>query len=199
MIIINCYRPPSGKIDLFNDSLQSTLDQIPHLDDFEVYVCGDLNIPYNNITSPGYNKLRAFENKNGLTQIITSPTRCTAYTESILDLIITNSSCITSSGSIEVNISDHQPSYIIRKHEKTKHPLVNFRCRTFHNYVKDEFQAELVDLDSLWNIMEDRIRRLADEHCPFKDFRERKELKPWITTDLLEILLYRLAKKSIAQ
>lgn len=48
----------------------------------------------------------------------TEGTICTANTNSILDLIFTNSSCIASSGSIEVNISDHQPSYIVRKHEE---------------------------------------------------------------------------------
>lgn len=212
MIIVNCYRPPSGKIDLFLDNLQSSLDQIPHLAEFEVYVCGDLNIPYNLTTSPGFKKLHSFENKYNLTQVINCPTRCTASTESILDLIFTNSSCIASSGSIEINISDHQPSYIVRKHERSKHPLVNFRCRSFHNYVKLDFQMELADLDwsrfyseddvdTLWNIIETNIQTLADKHCPFKEFRERRELKPWITPDLLELLknrdrLYKLAKRS---
>lgn len=147
MIVVNCYRPPSGKIENFIDSIQSTLDSIPHLNEFEVYICGDLNIPYNLSSSPGYKKLRTFEMKYNLTQMITCPTRCTANTESILDLIFTNSSCIVSSGSLEVNISDHQPSYVIRKHERVRHPLVNFTCRSFHGYVKEDFQSDLSNND----------------------------------------------------
>lgn len=71
---------------------------------------------------------------------------------------------------------------------------------------------ELADLDwsnfygednvnALWSIIEDKIQTMADKHCPFKEFRERIELKPWITPDLLELLknrdsLYKLAKSS---
>lgn len=57
------------------------------------------------------------------------------------------------------------------------------------------------DVDTLWSIIEANIQTLADKHCPFKEFSERRELKPWITPDLLELLknrdrLYKLAKRS---
>lgn len=156
--------------------------------------------------------MRSFEHKYGLTQTITTPTRCTAHTNSILDLILTNSSCIAASGTLEVNLSDHQPSYIIRKHNKPKPPLVSFKCRSFNGYVKDDFQQELADydwtdffcedcVDTLWDTMERNILQSADIHCPYREHRERKELKPWLTPDLLETLkerdrLYRVAKRT---
>lgn len=74
MLITNCYRPPSGKVDQFIGSLLSILDQIPHLDEFEILICGDFNIPYNKLSSPGYKKLRAFESKYNLTQTINCQT-----------------------------------------------------------------------------------------------------------------------------
>lgn len=86
MIIVNCYRPPNGNIDSFLDHLQSILDQIDKLEEFELYICSDMNIDYGQPKSPGYKKLKNFEAKYNVSQIITSPTRCTATTSSILDL-----------------------------------------------------------------------------------------------------------------
>lgn len=199
MIILNCYRPPSGNTDTFLDHLHSILDQIEKLDEFEIYICGDMNIDYNLTNSPGFKKLKHLETKYNLSQIIKSPTRCTATTNSILDLIFTNSSCIAFASPIEVNISDHEPVVAVRKSARFKLPKVNFTCRSYHNYSREAFQRDLTehdwsdffdneDVNQLWDEMEQTILASADTHCPYKSYHECAVLAPWLSQDLLELL-----------
>lgn len=77
MLVANCYRPPSGKPNTFFDLLESSLDSILHLDEYEIYINGDLNIPYNHNTTADYFKIKHIEDKYQLTQLIDTPTRCT--------------------------------------------------------------------------------------------------------------------------
>lgn len=152
MIVLNCYHPPSGNTDSFLGHLYSILDGIDKLDEFEIYICGDMNMDYNLSNSPGFKKLKNLEIKYNLTQIINSPTRCTASTNSILDLIFTNSSCISYASPIEVNISDHEPVVAVRKSVRQKLPKVSFTCRSYHNYSREAFQRELDEYDwSNWS------------------------------------------------
>lgn len=54
-------------------------------------------------------------------------------------------------------------------------------------------------IDDQWAELEAVIRSAADRHCPLKQFNERKALRPWVTSELLELLterdhLYKEAK-----
>lgn len=153
MAILNCYRPPSGNIDCFLGHLQSVLDQIDKLNEYELYICGDMNIDYGATNSPGFKKLKNLEAKYGLSQLIQSPTRCTATSNSILDLIFTTSNNICSASPMEVNLSDHEPVIVIRKSIKLKHPKVSFTCRSFHNYSRENFQSDLDNYDWMGSLL----------------------------------------------
>lgn len=61
--VLNCYRPPTGSINNFMDYIHDALDAVAHLDEYDTYVCGDFNIPYNDTTSTGTNKLKLLESK----------------------------------------------------------------------------------------------------------------------------------------
>lgn len=212
MIILNCYRPPAGNIDAFMDHLYNILDQIDKLHEFEIYICGDFNIDYGLTTSPGFRKLKALESKYGLSQLISSPTRSTASTSSILDLIFTNCKNIRSASPVEVNISDHEPVIAIRKLTRIKHPRVSFTCRNYSNYSIEDFQHDLVtydwssfyaccDVNHMWDEMEQIILHFANIHCPYKTYNDRVKLSPWISQDLLELIknrdrLYKIAKST---
>lgn len=136
MILVNVYRPPSGNTTECFNQLENALDKIHKLEEYELYINGDLNniIAYNLTTTADYKKLKQFERKYNLHQLITSPTRCTATTRNILDLMLTTCNSILLSGSDEINISDHQPVWLIRKKLSVKKPLVDFESRrVFHN------------------------------------------------------------------
>lgn len=170
----------------------------------EVYI-------YSQQNSPSFKKLKKMETKYNLTHFISAHTRCTAASSTILDLIFTNSSCIASASPIEINISDHEPVVIIRKSTRQKLPRVSFTCRSYQNYSREAFQADLYNhdwslfydgsgVDEMWDIMEQAILDTADSHCPYKSYNERVALSPWLSQDLLELMkdrdrLYKLAKR----
>lgn len=66
IILLNAYRPPSGKSDLFVDGLSDVLSSFPRLQVFDIFILGDFNLPYNLKNSPSYKKLKNLESKFGL-------------------------------------------------------------------------------------------------------------------------------------
>lgn len=211
-ILINCYRPPSGNISECFTQLENAFDKIIKLEEYELYLNGDFNIAYNQTNTNEFRKLKQFERKYNLTQLINTPTRCTASTRNILDLMLTTSNSILASGSEDLNISDHQPVWLIRKKQMTKTPLTTFSSRCYTNFDKQEYQSELVARNwneyyseicpnKLWAELETAITNLADKHCPYKTYKQRLELPPWLTHDLLDLIhirdkCYKLAKKT---
>ena len=59
--------------------------------------------------------MKSFERVLGLVQIIHEFSRVTCTTRTMIDLISTDSKYILRSGIIEDNISDHFPTYFVRK------------------------------------------------------------------------------------
>lgn len=210
MLILNTYRPPSGNLSHFFEKLENAISKVRNLSEYELYITGDWNIPYNDTQTQGYTKIQNFALKYGLDQLIKSPTRCTYNSANILDLILTNCKCIKVAETSEISLSDHQPTYIIRKKSKTTIEKVEFSCRSYQHYVKEEFQAELneldwsglfdsSDVDEAWDLMYNSILKIADKHCPFKSFTRLKKLPPWLIPELLELmkerdLTYKTAK-----
>lgn len=213
MILVNAYRPPSGKAEMFVDSLTDTLSSIVDLHEFDIFVLGDFNLPYNLKNCASYKKLKSFESKFGLRQLISKPTRFSAQTANILDLVFTNSGHILIADTWETSFSDHQPVYVIRKKCRTKTPRTNFCCRSFRNYTKADFQRDLLNHDwttffqvlcpeMAWLMMYNVISKYADEHCPYKEYVSKKELPKWLNNEILEFLKerdyrYRIAKRTM--
>ena len=86
----------------------------------ETVIIGDLNMDYSNKGILRRNSVKSFENATRLRQIITEYTRITPTTSSILDLIYTDSPHIIKSGTLNVNLSDHLPVYLIKTKERNK-------------------------------------------------------------------------------
>lgn len=145
MILINVYRPPAGSADNIIMYLTETLQGIPKLQEYEIFILGDMNLPYNQSNSPSYPKFKEFEAQFGLRQLLTTPTHFDLDVANTLDLIYTNSVHIKSSGTWEISLSDHKPTYVIRKKVRSKIKRVPFECRSFQRYVKEDFQMDLSD------------------------------------------------------
>lgn len=212
LMIINCYRPLSGSVPRFFDELHHVLDSIDKLGEHELYMLGDFNIPYN-LPSPALSKIKKFENKYNLNQVVNSPTRCTASTNNILDLIFTDSPYVSHAGPIETSLSDHEPVIVVRKKQLNKTPQVSFTCHTFGNYIKEDYQRDVADYDwthfyssttttdDKWTEIEKVITAAADKHCPYIEYRGKKHAPPWLNQEILETLktrdeLYKRAKTS---
>ena len=59
-------------------------------------------------------------------QVVTITTRNTDKTQSLLDLILTNAKYISSAGTLEHYISDHQPIFVIKKKGRDNRPKMEF-------------------------------------------------------------------------
>jgi hypothetical protein len=108
------YRPPdwNAKVfDLFEEFLQKA--EAEHK---ELIILGDLNCDlYTNTASSSTKKLIELLDVYQLKQLIKKPTRVTAKTRTLIDVIITQmgNTNVTTSGVIHLGISDHSLVYTI--------------------------------------------------------------------------------------
>ena len=114
IILINCYRPPSGNSEIAVSMIKNCLNQIKNVHKCEIVLVGDLNIDYSNKESYMYKTLSTIEEEFMLEQKIRSSTRIHKCTSTLLDVVFTYIRNIYKSGCINYNISDHLPVYIIK-------------------------------------------------------------------------------------
>ena len=113
--------------------------------DYPVVILGDLNCNMLN-TNNDYRILKGICDELNLNQIIKSPTRVTATTKSLIDIVLLLVSDITfikRSGVIKTLISDHYPVFVTLKLNKEKQPPQTITTRSFRNYNTDLFEAEI--------------------------------------------------------
>ena len=128
IVVCNIYRPPKGDLKLALKYLDECLKTI-NLSKVNVFLLGDLNVDYQNKSSPNYKKLLFFSQSNGLTQHIKSSTRVTDKSRTLIDVALTNSKAIASAGTLDHFISDHQPIFIVHKKGRDTRDSVNFSGR----------------------------------------------------------------------
>ena len=107
-LIFNCiYRPPTDKSFLKN--FRKTVNKVCHRGN--VILIGDFNIDMNltkTPRNPSTNELLLLLNECNMQNVITSHTRITDHSKTLIDLAITgNPSKITNSGTHATGISDH--------------------------------------------------------------------------------------------
>ena len=144
--------------------------------------------------------------------MINGPTHFGTWKNSCIDQIITNSHHVLESGVADVNISDHQLVFFVKKKKKDIPTKSNFQGRSYRNYDSRKL-FELLDIqnwelffqnddpDVLWDIMMNSINVALDQLCPKKIFKIKKYKEPWISQELLELikdkdLMLKKAKKS---
>ena len=119
-IIGEIYRPPGGKIAESIKELDDSATILRNKIDGEMTILGDLNINYNLRHSSTFKLLKSFERDHNLSQIINTSTRVTKKSSTCIDLVFTNMEYILHSGTIDLQISDLLPIFLIKKKEKTK-------------------------------------------------------------------------------
>lgn len=199
IIICNCYRPPTGSVEIFIDYLNDKINSIVDGTNYDIFVMGDMNIDYLKESSPARRSLKNLERLCGLTQIIKQPTRYSTRS-SLLDLIFTNSNYILKSGVIDLNLSDHECVFVIRKKEyNIKKTTTKFDGRSYKHYNVNLFQSNLKhddwttfyntsNPDNCWDIMYNKIINHISTMCPVRHFKVKEREVPWITNELIELI-----------
>ena len=190
------YRPPTGNIINFNNYIINLLDNLTLARKHDVYLGGDFNIDYAK-PSPHRKLLKDLENRFSLSQVINEKTR-PLYSDTTVDLIFTNNPTDLTSGTLDLNISDHLPIWVIRKKIKIKPTTSEFLGRTYKNYNIDTLRARLSqinwhnvynepDVNKAWDYFIVSVLSILDNICPIRRSRYTNSRPPWITNELMEL------------
>ena len=210
VVICNIYRPPCGDLKKGMEYLDDCLKSL-NRDKMDLFMVGDFNINYKNKKSPNYKKFNFFVQSNGFTQHIKATTRNNDKTKSLLDLAISNSKYVSSAGTLDHFISDHQPIYIIHKKGRDLRHSTEFTGRSYRNFSSEDFKAKLKELDwndlydmndpeDAWVFISNNVTKVLDTICPVRTFKIKNYRPDWMTKELIEQVkdrdyFYKKAKK----
>ena len=144
--VFGTYRPPTGSMIKYLDKLGDVIEGID-LVRIELFSIGNTNIDYKKTKLLRSLKVRNFETKCNLRQLVTVETRVTQTTSTIIDWIYTSAIYISISGVLNYNISDHLPTFLVRKKSRNKICKIAVRGRSYLRYNENDFQNALEDAD----------------------------------------------------
>ena len=200
LFISSVYRPPDFEIKNFIEKYNNDISKIQKK--AEIILLGDFNVDYNR-RSTAKSRLQTLARAFSLEQLITSPTRITESSESIIDLIFVNNiHRVVASGVIPLELSDHSLIFCVIKSGVAKtggnYRDINYRC--FKRYDKVKFNRDLENanwsfLDSISDINTtlstwcNLFSVIAEKHAPIKSRRVKCINKaPWITPELTKLM-----------
>ena len=198
VLVINLYRPPQGNVENFVNAIDIALQNID-LTKKDVIILGDFNVDFLEKSDKDTKNVNRLIHDYGLTKLINTPTRYGNTKNSGIDQIITNSNHILEAGVADINISDHQLIFFIKKKLKDIPIKSSFYGRSYRDYDIHKFHENLDNQnwnlfeitdnpDLLWDYMLENIQNSIDDICPLKTFKIKKYKEPWISQELLELI-----------
>ena len=196
VVICNVYRPPTGNVKKAIDYLEDCLGDFD-LAKTDVFITGDMNINYLNKSSTDFKRLQFFAKSNGLSQEIQSTTRNSDKSKSLLDVILTNSKYVSSAGTLDHFISDHQPIFVVKKKKRDHRPSTYFEGRSYRNFDGERLREDLLghdwtqfyslgDPNEAWEYILEQFTPILDKMCPIRSFHIKNYRPDWVTQELLE-------------
>lgn len=201
------YRPPHLDHKLFLDDLESTISTCLAIS--ENIICfGDLNI---DMLKPNETKsldLSMLLTGLQFTQVISSPTRTTEHSKTLIDLIlVSNEQLVADSGVKSSEVSDHDLVFCMLNVEVPQiFPIFKF-CRNLKNVDVNAFRVGLGELplnglyymhniDDKLMYLNNCIKETLEHHAPLRKVRFTRPPAPWLTPNIkLLISLRDNAKK----
>ena len=191
MTIICLYRPPAGKIKPCIDYLKTIFPRC----NSEIWLLGDFNIDFLDRVSTSRSNFQALFANYGLKQLIQNVTRPTNRSGSCIDWIVTNSLFVKQCGVSDDYISDHLTTYCIRKKDREKHSYVYREVRDLSNFDGEvyrnmfmhldwDFVNNSEDMEYIWSELYKRMYDILKIMCPFRKYKQREYVTPWITPEI---------------
>lgn len=192
------YRPPDGSFSEFFSFLEEFL-MFTNTNRYNLICGGDFNI--NMLFDHSHQReLKNTIELNGCMNVITSPTRITLNSETLLDLFITNFASINvKAGVVRCDLSDHFPIFIsvdtnsldrpkVKQTAKLQYitldSLESFRRTLSNTDWSAVYEKETVD--EAYNIFINIFKKLYQQKFPYKKLKISRNIrKPWITPDIL--------------
>ena len=195
IVVISCYKPPHINTDILIEKLSNAIEKINC--NVELYLFGDTNIDYLIKSGNRYAKLKQFENRFQLKQLITTVTRPKLKSNTVIDHVYSNSNECHTYGTLSFKPADHVATFAVRKRIKRKIETEICSGRRAKDFKEEDFilasnQQDWTtynlsnDSNEMWNILKDKIIEILDEMCPVNVFERDKPVERWLNHDLLE-------------
>ena len=192
-LVSTMYRHPQGKSETYtfiNSVFNKMLKQ-----NKAFYVLGDLN---DNQLKNSKSPLKSIIYKNGLKQLIETPTRVTTTSSTLIDVIITNRrDSVLSLKNTPCSIADHNIITAFINVKKPKRAPITCTYRSMKNYSKERFCELLAEnIDVLNNIIQtdnvdEQVRIFTnvfqsslDKCSPIVTNTFKRPPAPWLTEEI---------------
>lgn len=194
------YRPPNGNYQRAIETLTGCLeiDNKPN----EIVLIGDFNVDLSNATCSKKKSLTKLIDSYALKSLITTATRITNVTSTVIDHIYTNVNYVSMCGTLNINIADHLPVFLIKKKERVHKEFVEIQCRSLSEECREQFATELLsqvetisfesgDPNVVWHEFYQTIVALFDRYCPIRTIKIRANPQSYIDTELCLLMKQR--------
>ena len=178
----------------------------------EVIMIGDFNCDILK-NSPESRAFRNLCSSLNLTQLITSPTRVTSQSSTLIDVIMTtNTALVAGSGVMENHISDHYLIFTVLKLKLPKPQPTFITVRSYKHYDRNMFLEDIAqeqwehislvdDVDEQLNQFNSDFLRILDKHAPVKTIKVRHRQSPFVDNEIKELMkkrdrLHRVARQT---
>ena len=166
----------------------------------DILLLGDLNIDCSSyqIGNKIYDLCQLFD----LEQLVTSPTRETISSSTLIDVILSNLGARHTLTDVKhISLSDHYMIYTVIDFNVKVAECNYLKCRSFKNFNVDAFNNDLStklandchgsSINDYWDSFKRIFTSVSDIHAPVRTFKIKSNSKPWITGDLVDLMKYR--------
>ena len=200
IVVCTTYQPDDCPVSAFEDTLKPTYMQALTLNK-PIVILGDLNCDIRKACAES-RALNNFSSEMNLQQLIKHPTRITATTKSLLNVILV--SCpqsVHGSGVINYSISDHLPIFVELKVKAPKPSPHYITARSYKNYEPSALTADLANqsdqllsifscgnVDTKLNTLNDVVGSTLDLHAPVRTTRIRHRPSPFVSRGIKQLM-----------
>ena len=212
IVVVVWYRPPNANAHSF-DLFETVLHKLDDLQQ-DFVILGDLNcnmqVGYKSWQTKRLNDLiDAF----GLYQVVTSPTRVSADTSSLVDVVLVNNlNKIGNVHVIPVSLSDHYmisctwgKQKVCKDHSHKYKTNRNIKKVDMLKYREDISNVQwdcvynATHVSTAYTAFEKALLNVIDNHAPLKRKRIKKKESPWVTDYILQLIRDRNKSKQHAK
>ena len=209
LVVCVAYRPPNCPVTCYMSDLIPAYTQ-PVLLGKDIVITGDLNCDML-ADSNESRALKDFCSTLNLTQLISTPTRVTETSETLIDVILTSSeTLIKSSGVQELTISDHFIVHCTLNLKSPKPQPVSITTRSYKNFNPEDFCDDVSkvpwDTVRLFDHVDDQVSsfnklflEILDQHAPWKTFKAKYRKSRVMSPEIKELVLQRNNQLKIAR
>lgn len=133
-----------------------------------------------------------WETKNGLKQTVRYPSRVCLRSRNLIDLCFVKMKFVDATGLININLSDHLATYVVKKKPRENKATENFWGRDYSKFLAEEvanclhlvtFSDRTDPIDS-WGEMEKEFMKVVDDLGPVKEFNISRNRPDYFTGEI---------------